>query len=194
MPLLVGGVIIMALISYSEDRLKDPNKETLKHWDKNSPLRNALKTAAQLKYGINISSEKNNEIIRDFNKELKTLGKGIVEGKYDKKKVNSMLKELNADMKTVKNEKDLLKTIKKHDLLKPKGILKNARKSKAKTRSRQGTETSAPMPSGLYGALEGSVEKKRRRGIGPSLDGGKRRTKKRMSRKKSKKVQRSKRK
>ena len=25
MPLLVGGVIIMALISYSEDRLKDPN-------------------------------------------------------------------------------------------------------------------------------------------------------------------------
>lgn len=216
LPLLVGGVLIMALISYSEDRLdesiKDPeNKEPLKYWRKESPFRNAIKTAAGWKLGIDLSDEDTKKKIIQINRDFKTLAKGVVRGDVRKGTLETHFKNFEKDLKSVKTEKQFLNTIEKHDrkikslipksqtyervekgpfrLGKPKGILKNTDRTKLKTKS----EKSATMPSGIYAGLEGSVEKKRRM-IGPSLDGGKRRTKKRMSRKKSKKAQRSKRK
>ena len=220
LPLLVGGVLIMALISYSEDRLdesiKDPeNKEPLKYWETESPLRKAFKAAADWKLGIDMSDEDTKKKIIQINRDFKTLAKGVVRGDVRKGTLETRFKDLQEDLEGVKTEKQFLKTIEKHDrkikslipktksksksqtyerveeghfrLGKPKGILKNPNRTKLKTKS----EKSATMPSGLYAGLEGSVEKKRRM-VGPSLDGGKRRTKKRMSRKKSKKAQRSK--
>jgi len=220
LPLLVGGVLIMALISYSEDRLdesiKDPeNKKPLKYWNKESPLRNALKTAADLKLGIDMSDEDTKKKIIQINRDFKTLAKGVVKGDIRKGTLDTHFKDFQKDLKGVKTEKQFLKTIEKHDrkikslipksksksqtyerveeghfrLGKPKGILKNPNRTKLKTKS----EKSASMPKGRWAGLKGSVEK-RRQEVGPSLDGGKRRTKKRMSRKKSKKAQRSKRK
>ena len=223
LPLLVGGVLIMALISYSEDRLdesiKDPEnkKVPLKYWNKESPLRNALKTAVDLKLGIDMSDEDTKKKIIQINRDFKTLAKGVVRGDVRKGTLETHFKNFEKDLKSVKTEKQFLKTIEKHDrkikslipktksksksqtyerveeghfrLGKPKGILKNPNRTKLKTKS----EKSASMPKGKWADLEGSVEKIRQ-GVGPSLDGGKKRTKKRMSRKKSKKAQRSKRK
>ena len=62
-PLLVGGVVIMTIISWAEDRLKDENKETVKHWKKDSPLRQAFKTVAELKFSKDISNETNNDAL-----------------------------------------------------------------------------------------------------------------------------------
>ena len=221
LPLLVGGVLIMALISYSEDRLdesiKDPeNKEPLKYWETESPLRKAFKAAADWKLGIDMSDEDTKKKIIQINRDFKTLAKGVVRGDVRKGTLETRFKDLQEDLEGVKTQKQLLKTIKEHDRKIKSLIPKSKSKSKSQTyerveeghfrlgkqkgilknHDRTKSEKSATMPSGIYAGLEGSVEKKRRKGIGigPSLDGGKRRTKKRMSRKKSKKVQRSKRK
>ena len=42
-PLLVGGIVIMSLISWAEDRLKDENKETVKHWKKEQLIQCSLR-------------------------------------------------------------------------------------------------------------------------------------------------------
>ena len=108
-PLLVGGVIIMTIISYMEDRLKDENKETVKHWKKDSPLRQLFKTAVELKTGKDVSNEIYNKKIRKFHEQVKTFAEIAAQGalKGNKTDIQKTLGKLEKDMKGIKTKKDL---------------------------------------------------------------------------------------
>ena len=174
-PLLVGGVIIMTIISWAEDRLKDENKETVKHWKKDSPLRQLFKTAVELKTGKDVSNEIYNKKIRKFHEQVKTFAEIAAQGalKGNKTDIQKTLGKLEKDIKGIKTKKDLktlfedyeeiLNTYEKVEeghfqLGKSKGILKKSERYKPNLDT-------------------------------PSLDGGrsKRRTKKKNTKKKSRK-------
>ena len=113
-PLLVGGVVIMTIISWAEDRLKDENKETVKHWKKDSPLRQAFKTVAELKFSKDISNETNNDALRNFHKEIKGVAKTVLKGKFNKSVASGMdgnFEKFKKDIVGAKNEKEFMNTV-----------------------------------------------------------------------------------
>ena len=177
-PLLVGGVIIMTIISYMEDRLKDENKETVKHWKKDSPLRQLFKTAVELKTGKDVSNEIYNKKIRKFHEQVKTFAEIAAQGalKGNKTDIQKTLGKLEKDIKGIKTKKDLKTLFEEYEEIlntyekaeeghfklgkgNPEGILKKSKPYKPNVDT-------------------------------PSLDGGrsKRSTKKKNTKKKSKKI------
>ena len=113
-PLLVGGIVIMSLISWAEDRLKDENKETVKHWKKDSPLRQAFKTFADFQYSLDISDKENNKKLREFHQNAKTIAKTVLRGKYKDKvktKMDTEYGKLMKDLKDVKDKNEIMKTV-----------------------------------------------------------------------------------
>ena len=112
-PILVGGVVIMSIISWAEDNLKDDKKKTLKHWNKDSPLRKAFKTVADFQYSLDISDEENNKKLREFHQNAKTIAKTVLKGKYKDKvrtKMDTEYDKLMKDLKGKKDKNDIMKT------------------------------------------------------------------------------------
>ena len=108
--LTVGGIIIMSLISWAENRLKDDNKQTIKHWDIHSPAREAFKTLAELKYDIDISDPKYNDILRKGHTKVLNMTKGIAKSVYKREEqptVNAYEK-LKGD---IEGKKDVMESL-----------------------------------------------------------------------------------
>ena len=109
-PLLIGGVVIMSIISWAEDHLKDKKKKTLKHWNKESPLRQAFKTVVNFQYDMDISDSENNKKLRNFHRNAQTVAKTMLKTKYKSKfkpKLDNAYNKLLQDTVGVKDKTEM---------------------------------------------------------------------------------------
>jgi len=159
-PILIGGVVIMSIISWAEDNLKDDKKKTLKYWNKDSPLRRAFKTVADFQYSIDLSESENNRKLRDFHRNAQTVAKTILKTKYKgkvKPQVDNAYSQLRKDLSGMKDKNEILKTVNEY-VAKVNGILPDntsspsrARESRTRAKPRRArvsrTRASGPRPS-----------------------------------------------
>ena len=113
-PILIGGAVIMSIISWAEDNLKDDNKKTLKHWNKDSPARTIFKTVVKYKFDKNISDKGNNDNLRNIHKDLKTLAMRVLGRKFNKVMESGMdgnFETFMKDIVDVKNDDTFMKTL-----------------------------------------------------------------------------------